>query len=265
MQPLVSVCVLVYNHGKYLKQCLDNILNQETTFPFEIIIHDDASLDNSTEIVREYATRHPKIIVPVIQTENQYSQHQCVHKLYRDFLYPRVHGKYIAYCEGDDYWSSKHKLQKEVEILNEYDECHMCVHYAEVVHENGEKTGEGYPQKTMVGGKKSSYEFMKDLADGRFFHTSSFMTRYEDIIDLINNIPDYYLISDVDDVPLLLYMGQKGDNYYLNESMSCYRRNSIGSWTERQKQDINRIIEHKWKMIEMYKSYDWFTSENIGS
>ena len=258
-EPLVSVCVLVYNHKKYLEKCLDSILGQKTLFPFEVILHDDASYDGSQEVILHYAQKYPKQIIPILQSENQYSKDRCIHRIYREFLYPKVRGKYIAYCEGDDFWYSGHKLQKEVEILEEHVDCHMCLHYVEVTNEQGVLCGWGYPQKKIASGVLSSYQMMKGLTDGYFFHTTSFMTRYTDIKRLIEAVPDYYLIADVDDVPLLLYMGQLGNSYYINERLSCYRRNSHGSWTESQTGNKEKIIAHKWRMIRMYKAYDRFT------
>ncbi len=259
-QPLVSVCVLVYNQVQYLEKCLDSILNQETTFPFEVLVHDDASRDGSTEVIIRYAEEYPGIVIPVIQSENQYSKDRCIHRLYREYLYPKARGRYIAYCEGDDYWLTNNKLQRQFEILESNLECPMCLHRVCVVNERGESSGWGYPQNEIKTGVLSSYDFMKGLTDGYFFHTTSFMTRYSVITRLIENQPQYYSFADVDDVPLLLYFGQLGNVYYINDTMSCYRRNSIGSWTEYQRGNKERIIAHKWKMIDMYRAYDQFTN-----
>ena len=86
---------------------------QKTTFPIEIIIHDDASTDGTAKIVKEYADKYPDLIVPILQTENQYSQGI---KPSQNFVFPRARGKYIAFCEGDDYWTDPYKLQKQVDF-----------------------------------------------------------------------------------------------------------------------------------------------------
>lgn len=112
--PLVSIHCLVFNHGPYIRNAIEGFLMQETSFPFEILIHDDASTDNSASIINEYATKHPHLIKPLYQKENQYSK--GVDVTY-DFQISRALGKYIAICEGDDYWTDPKKLQKQVDFL----------------------------------------------------------------------------------------------------------------------------------------------------
>lgn len=112
--PLVSIHCLVFNHGPYIRNAIEGFLMQETSFPFEILIHDDASTDNSASIINEYATKHPHLINPLYQKENQYSK--GVDVTY-DFQISRALGKYIAICEGDDYWTDPKKLQKQVDFL----------------------------------------------------------------------------------------------------------------------------------------------------
>ena len=112
--PLVSICCITYNHAPYIRQCLDGFVMQKTNFTFEVLVHDDASTDDTADIIREYEARYPGIIKPIYQTENQYSQGVNVNRTYN---YPRAHGKYIALCEGDDYWTDPLKLQKQVDFL----------------------------------------------------------------------------------------------------------------------------------------------------
>lgn len=118
--PLVSICCITYNHEKYIQQCLEGFLIQKTTFPFEILIHDDASTDRTADIIREYETKYPDIIKPIYQTENQYSKGVFISATYN---WSRAKGKYIALCEGDDYWIDPMKLQKQVDFLEAHPEC----------------------------------------------------------------------------------------------------------------------------------------------
>ena len=100
--PLVSICCITYNHAPYIRQCLDGFMMQQTNFTFEVLIHDDASTDGTADIIREYESKYPDIIKPIYQTENQYSKGV---KVSATFNFPRAKGKYIAMCEGDDYWT----------------------------------------------------------------------------------------------------------------------------------------------------------------
>lgn len=257
---LVSICCLAYNQEKYIRKCLEGFLKQKTSFGIEILIHDDASTDKTTEIIKEYQERYPQIIKPIFQKNNQFCN-MSISEIYCRYIYPLAKGKYIAYCEGDDYWEDEFKLQKQVEALENNAECSMCLHHAKVVNEKGEDAGWGYPLYEIETGILQPYDFLKGLTDGYFFHTTSFLCKTNVIKNLVDNMPDYYKKSDVDDVPLLLYFGQLGNNYYINESMTCYRRNSVGSWTERQKNNKERIITHKRLMIELYMKYDEYTGE----
>jgi len=113
-KPFVSICCLAYNHEPYIRDCLDGFMIQQTNFDFEVLIHDDASTDKTAEIIREYEKKYPDIIKPIYQTENQYSKRVGITRV---FQFPRARGKYIAMCEGDDYWTDPLKLQKQVDFL----------------------------------------------------------------------------------------------------------------------------------------------------
>lgn len=112
--PLVSIICETYNQEAFISQCLDGLIMQQTTFPFEILVHDDASTDLTPHIIRRYANEYPEIIKPIYQSENIYSQGLCI---WMNYQFPRVKGKYIAICEGDDYWTDPCKLQKQVTFL----------------------------------------------------------------------------------------------------------------------------------------------------
>lgn len=113
--PFVSICSITYNHAPYIRQCLDGMLMQQTNFTFEIIINDDCSTDGTTEIIREYAAKYPDIIKPIFHEENLYQKGQ--RGFFSKFVFPKAQGKYIALCEGDDYWTDPLKLQKQVDFL----------------------------------------------------------------------------------------------------------------------------------------------------
>ena len=128
-KPIVSIRCTTYNHEKYISQCLDGFLMQETTFPFEIVIHDDASTDRTASIIREYEKNYPCIIKPIYETENQYSKGNG--ELAR-ILNKHMQGKYIALCEGDDYWCDAKKLQLQYDYLEKHPEAVMCAHNTQI-------------------------------------------------------------------------------------------------------------------------------------
>ena len=114
--PLLSIRCLVYNHEPFLRQCLDGFVMQKTNFPFEAIVHDDASTDGSAAIIREYAEKYPDIIKPIYETENQYSKRDgSLTRIMDAAMHPD--SKYVALCEGDDYWTDPNKLQMQVDVM----------------------------------------------------------------------------------------------------------------------------------------------------
>lgn len=127
-QPLmVTIRCATYNHEPYIRQCLEGFVMQKTNFRFEAIVHDDASTDGTADIIREYAKKYPDIIKPILETENQYSKHDGS---IRRIMNAHTRGKYVAMCEGDDYWTDPFKLQKQVDFLElnkEYSFC--CTRY----------------------------------------------------------------------------------------------------------------------------------------
>ena len=126
MSIIVSVSCITYNHAPYIRACLDGFLMQKTSFVFEILIHDDCSTDGTREIIEEYSKKYPDIIFPIFQTENQYSK--GVRGMMARFNFPRSRGKYIALCEGDDYWSDPYKLQRQVDFLEANTDFSICFH-----------------------------------------------------------------------------------------------------------------------------------------
>lgn len=126
-QPLlVSIRCLAYNHEKYIRETLEGFVMQKTNFRFEAIVHDDASTDATAELIREYAEKYPDIIKPIYETENQYSKKDG--SLFR-ISHEACKGKYIAFCEGDDYWTNPYKLQKQVDFLESHPDYVMCSHF----------------------------------------------------------------------------------------------------------------------------------------
>lgn len=129
--PLISVCIITYNHEKYIRQCLEGVVMQKTNFPFDVVIGEDCSTDNTRSIVAEYEARYPDIIKPVYHATNVGGARNGY-----EFCYPRLTGKYVAICEGDDYWTDSYKLQKQVDFLEQNPEYVLCFHRVKSVDEN---------------------------------------------------------------------------------------------------------------------------------
>ena len=134
MQPTVIVWCLTYNQKGFIRDALDGFVMQQTNFPFEVVVHDDASTDGTTDIVMEYAERYPEIIKPMVETENQWQKGGLKHII---SIMNEQHrrGKYIAFCEGDDYWIDPNKLQRQVDFLESNPDYSMCFHSAKKKYE----------------------------------------------------------------------------------------------------------------------------------
>ncbi|HKK83432.1 MAG TPA: glycosyltransferase, partial [Atribacterota bacterium] len=126
ISPLVTIGCITYKHEKYIRDSIEGFLIQKTTFPVEIIIHDDASPDKTPEIISEYEQKYPNLFFTIFQDENQFSIGNT--PIFGNFIYPKSRGKYIAFCEGDDYWSDPLKLQKQVDFLEENPDYSLCSH-----------------------------------------------------------------------------------------------------------------------------------------
>src|SRR5690554_2741106 len=225
-QITVSICCVTYNHGEYIKQALDSFLAQKTRFNIEILIHDDASTDNTPQIIEKIEKKYPTIIKPIYQKENQFSKGIPIS---RTFNFPRARGKYIALCEGDDYWTDPYKLQKQVDFLEANKDFIICLHDTIEVNEKGEFLKHRSDNFNFINEKKPQIasEIPVDWflrTRGNFIHTSSFLFR--NIISDLSFINTGKIISG--DMLLLFLLLKNGRAQYLPESMSAYRHHPQG-------------------------------------
>ena len=225
----VSIICIAYNHEKYIRQCLDGFVMQKG-ITFEIIIHDDASTDKTADIIREYEKKYPNLFKPIYQTENQYSKHVNIAQKY---MVPLITGKYVAFCEGDDYWTDPYKLKKQFDALEANPDCYVCFHDVEIVNEDGSLTGKHVPYYNIDTGYMTSAQFFESYKNTRYFHTSSFFFLAEKYIEYREYPPKFRQVSPVGDEPDILYFAYIGSIYYISECMSHYRFLSIGSWSSR--------------------------------
>lgn len=219
---MVSICCITYNHENYIADAIESFLMQKKNFAFEILIHDDASTDNTASIIREYEKKYPGLIKPIYQVENQYSKGIQV----QQFNYERAKGKYIALCEGDDYWLDPDKLQKQVDYLEDHPNCSMCAHAALMV--TTEKQETGVELRPSVGSRLLTVEEIISNGGG-FISTNSIVYKAQ----YADSRPDFFNKTRIGDYPLAIYLALKGEVYYIDEYMSAYRTGVPGSWTER--------------------------------
>lgn len=245
---MVSVFCLAYNHAKYMRQCLDGFVNQKTNFKFEVLIHDDASTDGTQDIIREYEAKYPDIIKPIYQTENQYSKGIKINKTYQ---FPRAKGKYIACCEGDDYWCDNQKLQKQFDLMESNPNCSVCVHKVRCIEESGNPLERFYPSGQLKSGVIKSSDFLKYILceDGYPFQTSSYFYKRNSSYYILDDSPEFTKGLSFGDIPLLLYLATKGDFVYLDEIMSHYRVQSVGSWNSHLDSKSTKNLDENRKML----------------
>lgn len=242
---VVSIFCLAYNHEEYIRDALEGFISQKTDFKYEVLINDDASTDKTADIIREYQNEYPDIIKPVFQTENQYSKHV---NIYDTFIRPNVKGKYIAVCEGDDYWISPDKLQKQVDILERHPEYSACTH-ATMKYD--------YRTKSKVVFNPTDFDYVFDFFDivswkEKHFLTSSLMARKEYF-----NIPNEIRMGRVGDYPRAVYLATKGAIYYMKDVMSVYRYFTPGSWTS------NNLTSNEKKISNLDDKMDFLVRLNI--
>lgn len=231
-KPLVSINCITFNHAPYIRQCLDAFINQKTNFSFEVLIHDDASTDGTSDIIREYATCYPDIIKPYIQEKNQYSQGKGY--IGDDINRKRALGKYIAECEGDDYWIDPLKLQRQVDFMEFHPDYSMCCCDG-IIDQNGihiEKDKYLDPTRKLIdwGKYKSDCDIPAGdmiVCGGGFVLTASIMYRRE----ILDDYPKCCRECYVGDYPLQVWCVLIGKVRYFSKKMVTYRFMTHGSWS----------------------------------
>lgn len=245
---MVSICCITYNHEKYIRQALDGFLMQKTNFKFEIVIHDDASTDSTQDIIREYEKKYPDIIKPIYQVENQHSKGEKASLI----SYSHAIGKYIAVCEGDDYWIDENKLQEQVDYMENNEKCTFCLHDALVLDmSNNEKLNWPWYNKRFY--KKDGNYNAGELDLFGTKPTASYMFRRQNV----EKIPDWFKECVVGDRPLELIMTSLGYAHYINKVMSIYRIGSGNSTMDK----INKENEQIQKAIKYWGNIEWIIDQ----
>lgn len=248
----VSVSLTTYNHEKFIAQALESVLMQKTDFDFEIIIGEDESDDNTRAIVIKYKERYPDIIKLLLNSRSDVIYINGKPTGRWNFInnLNNASGQYVALLDGDDYWTSPYKLQKQVEFLDNHPTCSLCFHDVQIVSE----TGNIIFSSSALRRKKLIYK-LKDLLSGNFIYTCSVMYRR----GLFDEFPDWFYKTSVADWPLHILNAEHGDIGYLSEVMGAYRIHSGGIHSSKGEMEQVRGIVEIYPYINEYLGYRYDT------
>lgn len=211
--PLVSVLMITFNQEKFIAQAIESVLMQHVNFNYEIVIGEDCSTDQTRDIVLEYQEKNSDSIKLLLQDKNV-----GMHNNFIDTFYS-CRGKYIALLEGDDYWTDPHKLQKQVDFLEDNPDFAICFHNMQIIYE-------GMPHLNRISNtRQKEITSINNLAFGNYIYTASCIFRNN-----LHKIPDWFHQCPVGDYPLHLLNAQYGKIKFINEIMGVYRIHQGGIW-----------------------------------
>lgn len=221
---ILTVCVITYNHGLYIAQCLDSILEQKTDFDFRIAIGEDSSSDNTADICRDYQKRYADKI------DLEFRDRKNVIKIngkptgrynFQETLKMGSRSKYIALCEGDDYWKDPYKLQKQVNLMEQYENASLCAALTTIY----DQSNNTYREIKPFSGNDFPLLYLDEI--NSYFHTSAFVIRNRHLKEVLNE--HYQLLQG--DTSLRYLLISKGPFVVLNDYVSVYRVSGKGIWT----------------------------------
>jgi len=239
----VSICCVTYNQQDYIKEALDSFVRQKTNFDYEIIVHDDASNDDTVNIIKQYSKKYPNLVIPIFEKENQYI---IKPNSILEICFKKARGEYIALCDGDDGFIDKNKLMKQVEFMDANPNISLCTHDTKVVDASGNFIENISPYPNGIVNIETL------LKDSKSMHTSSMLFRKRDV----KKLPNYFHQATVGDLPLKLHLLSIGDGYHFDKVMSFYRANAIGSWSLKEKKDISKLKKNHEMEIKLYNQFN---------
>lgn len=248
-EPLLTVCLITYNHAKYIRQAIDGVLMQKVDFHWELIIADDCSTDGTKEILLVYKEKYPDQIKLILQSKNVGAAQNWVDLM----ISPK--SKYTAYFEGDDYWTNPDKLQNQIDFLESNPDYSLCFHDMLVVWENGSVDPYSYCKQL----KRSDFT-INDIIKSYFIPTAGLVFRTK----CLNPLPDWIGEIVNGDYALQLLCGMYGKVQYIDEQMAVYRRTlGTDSMTSRYNtmNNINGLI-NLFNLFNVHSNYRYSGSIN---
>lgn len=251
-RPLVAIHCFVYNHEPYLRDCLDGFVMQKTNFPFVAIVHDDASTDGSTAIIREYEEKYPHIFKPIYETENQYSKHDdSLEQIMNDAI-DASGAKYVAMCEGDDYWTDPLKLQKQVDFMEANPEYVLCCHRYKIYNQNDGTWDKDYVHQLFEISPNGFSFSNQENFNVWITKTLTLLIRQ----DAWRKMPSKKGFKYWRDVHMNYYLLKQGKGFCMPLEGSVYRRHQGGIFSALQQTQQRRIGMKIWYELLKYNQDD---------
>lgn len=224
----LTVVTTTYNQEKYIEQCIKSIISQKTDFKYKLLISDDNSTDNTKNIIKKYQQKYPDKIDVILREKNLGAMNNFIETL------NLVHTKYVAFCDGDDFWTNDKKLQKQVDFLEKNKDYTICFHQTLIFFEDKSREDVLHPINLK------SELTLEDLIKENYIPANSvvYKWKYKDSDSLKKEFPENIVPGDYF---LHLIHAKLGKIHYIDEQMSCYRRQPSGMWylsSQPDKQDL---------------------------
>lgn len=264
-RPKVSVCMMTYNHEKYIGQAIDSVLMQETEYPYELVIGEDSSRDGTRDIALRYERERPGVVRVLCHDKNLGMLRNLASAL------EGCRGEYIALLDGDDYWTSRRKMQRQVDLLDQHPETVLCFHQAIWSYEDGSREPSVFPERS------GAFFALEDLLREHycFIPTCSAMFRRA----ALEALPDWYFELQVGDWPLHILIARKGNIAFIAEPMGVYRIHPGNTWSSREESErlagvadmlrrVEGALEGRYRSIlrdTMFKVYLWLGLDAVAA
>ena len=243
----ITVVVMTYNHKNYIMKTLDSILLQKINIGFDILIHDDCSSDGTYQILLEYQNKYPDKI-KIIRQETRKFVTEGFNMMIYHHVVPCINSKYVAYCDGDDYWCDEFKLQKQYKFLKEHDDYSMCFHNAYQLKRDDDMSSKWFMQDE---GDITMSDLVNDEPGIKVATSSIFLKS-----STFKNFSEWRKQFPVEDVPMYMTAALDGKIHRLRDVMCVYRQFANGSWTSQNKENSQRVIDHLEGIIKGIKLFD---------